>query len=175
MANFVIERLTEPATCGEKSHEPPGDACHCGYYALFSRQDAIDEYFSQGDGILVRVSAVGETVIHEQGFRASQLRLDAMYVLPSFDEEIAAALDRRYGIPAYQEEICTSESPSNEFTPSPFLSQNAFPSPSLSLSQYLQAYPSPFRYAHLWADSLGISPEDFQAELKRYAADYRQG
>lgn len=113
--NAFTERVSQPARCnvysprvGSVDHEGvPGSACNCGYYALYKRQNAHD----YKGNCVVKISAMGETEMHEIGFRCAQFRIDEVYVQ---DKELAAAARERLGIDIFIEEApCKSESESN--------------------------------------------------------------
>lgn len=99
-------RLSRPAVCLiGREHEAPHRECDCGYYA-FTRPPARGDVLGGLDdhSLQVKVSAVGKTVIHEDGWRAEQIRIDAITVPPGFDENIARLLSQRYDISVYEED-----------------------------------------------------------------------
>ena len=109
------DRVAPLATCnmqrpmiGMTEHERiPGSKCTCGYYAVYKKEHATGY---QGNCV-VKISALGETEMHELGFRCAQFRIDEVYVQ---DESLAEALRERLGIDIFIEEApCKSESESS--------------------------------------------------------------
>lgn len=96
--------LLEPAICDgysfdRSSHEKnvPVETCHCGYYALFDKQQAgaliddlsfnddLDHYDEQSKhislqgGIIAHVRARDKTVVHEYGWRSRHIDVLELY------------------------------------------------------------------------------------------------
>lgn len=149
-AEAWLERETPPADCPHCEKCPADDGAYslpcepgCGYYAMYRREDVDKQLTAESpkqDWVLVKVSAIGETELHREGFRAERLRVDEIWVKPGTDGK---PLTERYGVPVYEEERpCKSESESNELPASQGRSQferalqNFMPPP---------AGPSPFR------------------------------
>ena len=122
------ERVAPPAQCNNLDHvgTAPGPMCTCGYYAVYKRHDAT----GYKGNCVVKISALGETEMHELGFRCAQFRIDEVYIQ---DEELAEALRERLGIDIFIEEApCKSE---NENSASP---QNLTQTLSFAQRQILQ-------------------------------------
>ncbi len=111
-------RISEPAKCGnvqyegEQIHTPPAPICQCGYFAVYKRADA---HGYKGNA-LVKVSAIGETEMHEIGFRSAQFRIDEIYIHES-EKELAPALRERFGVDIFlEEEPCKSVKENSELS-----------------------------------------------------------
>ncbi len=112
-------RISEPAKCknagGQKfegPHKPPARQCQCGYFAMYKRADA----HGWNGNALIKVSAIGETEMHEKGFRSAQFRIDEVYIHES-EKEFAPALRERFGVDIFlEEEPCKSEKENSELS-----------------------------------------------------------
>lgn len=152
-AELLLSTELGAATCkyGTCEGKSPNWECHCGWYAMYERSEAHAESVRPGDHFaLLKVSAVGETLLCPRGWRAERMRIDEIWVCKE-DEGIVPALRERYGDAIYLEEepTWTSESPSSASGPSlsQYMSSQAFQ------RLYQNALVSPYR-----AQPLGSPP-----------------
>lgn len=95
-AHTMTGRVSDPAKCMPDAlfdditippHPAPAWSCMCGHYALdvppLSMLSSMGPSAVMTTKVLARVSAVGHTIIGEQGWRAERLRLEEIYV-PAF-------------------------------------------------------------------------------------------
>lgn len=85
------------------SHDAPGEGCGCGWWAFYDRE-ACEELGYGADGMNRArgvVSAWGEVVEHEMGFRAEYMRLEAVIM----ETEEATVLGSRVSLEAAHREL----------------------------------------------------------------------
>lgn len=63
------------------SHAVPEASCTCGFYALRSREEALNAGYSAH--AVLEVELFGKVIKHERGYRAERQRVLAVHVLPS--------------------------------------------------------------------------------------------
>lgn len=91
------------ATCGSRSHLPPGDGCTCGLYAA---REPRALSFGPSDLEVLGVAALWGTVLEgARGWRASHAYPRRVVVGPAVPGEQRAALSRRYGVPVYRSPV----------------------------------------------------------------------
>lgn len=78
-----------------KDHQAPHPTCRCGLYSFYNREGVLkhgDGYVGEGQGVRGVVSAWGDVVLHERGFRSEYMRLEALLYEPVtirvFDEQL---------------------------------------------------------------------------------------
>lgn len=88
-----------------KPHRAPHPACRCGLYGFYNREAVLargDDYVRVGDGVRGVVSAWGDIVLHESGFRSEYMRLEALIYEPNTISFLGEEID---AMPVY-EKIC---------------------------------------------------------------------
>jgi hypothetical protein len=90
------------AECGKRAgHAAPDENCTCGFY---SASDPSFLSVARPSGrerdnspVLLRVSAIGRTVLHDYGWRAERIRVDEIYA-PYASESIRHALATHFHV-----------------------------------------------------------------------------
>jgi hypothetical protein len=91
------------ASCGSRSHSPPGDGCGCGLYAA-ADPGTLDWGPSELE-VLGVVALWGRIVEGTRGWRASHAYPHLLVTGPGIPGEQRAALARRYGVPVHRSEV----------------------------------------------------------------------
>lgn len=107
----------EEAYCPPSQHQAPSSGCSCGLYAFYGAQHLLEGgcLVTFPQGVKGVVSAWGDIELHERGFRAQYMRLEALLhdetYLDGYEglwwaclsgdryKEHIAALASRYGVP----------------------------------------------------------------------------
>lgn len=93
--------ISPPAVCLKDVHDPPHFRC-CGYYAAsgMSHPD-LGVYYQTGNSVLVDISAVGRTIIGEEGFQTARYQVEGIMLNPLLawllSPERRMELERRFG------------------------------------------------------------------------------
>ncbi len=102
----MSERESLPARCSQGAEHPaPAWECQCGYYA-YSLGPAAPFIVDRNETVAVKVSAAGETILADQGFRTYRYRIDALYISPELDM-IIEELHVQFGVPVHTWEDLT--------------------------------------------------------------------
>ena len=100
-------RISSVAICrAGREHLPPAWGCSCGYYAWYPHVGLI-----RGTSFSVRayVTGWGTVVYCEEGWRAQQIRLEALFVSEELPESVGASLAMRFEVPVYKGEEAYNE------------------------------------------------------------------
>ena len=83
------------ATCSRGSaHVPPARRCRCGFYGLWC--PASLAALPSGRHLIAVIAAHGQIEIGSRGARAQKARVEAVWLGPRVDEQLAQAVRRRY-------------------------------------------------------------------------------
>ncbi|MCD2195431.1 hypothetical protein LQ327_18840 [Actinomycetospora endophytica] len=91
------------ASCGSRSHTPPGDTCPCGLYAV--ADPAVLEWGPSDHEVLGVVALWGQVVEGTRGWRASRGYPRLLVTGPGIAAEQRAALARRYGVAVHRSDV----------------------------------------------------------------------
>ena len=91
------------ATCGSRSHAPPGDRCGCGLYAV--ADPGTLEWGPSDFEVLGVVALWGRILEGTRGWRGSQAYPRFVVTGPAIAAEQRAALARRYGVPVHRSDV----------------------------------------------------------------------
>jgi hypothetical protein len=91
------------ATCGSRSHSPPGDRCTCGLYA--AREPRALSWGPSDLEVLGVAALWGSVVEGTRGWRASHAYPRLVVAGPAVPGEQRAALARRYGVPVHPSDV----------------------------------------------------------------------
>jgi hypothetical protein len=79
-------------------HEPPGDDCKCGVYAVRSLDQIRELAYERVGTVFGQVALAGEVIEGERGYRAARAWILKLYV-PHLDWPRTRPLERTYGVP----------------------------------------------------------------------------
>ncbi len=91
------------ASCGSRTHSPPGDTCRCGLYAV--ADPTVLEWGPSDHEVLGVVALWGQVVEGTRGWRASRGYPRFLVTGPGIPGEQRAALARRYGVPVHRSDV----------------------------------------------------------------------
>ncbi|PVZ05375.1 hypothetical protein [Actinomycetospora cinnamomea] len=96
-------RQAMAASCGSRTHSPPGDRCGCGLYAV--ADPGTLEWGPSDHEVLGVVALWGRVVEGTRGWRASHGYPRLVVTGPAITAEQRAALSRRYGVPVHRSAV----------------------------------------------------------------------
>lgn len=85
----------------EPDHSPPDPNCRCGWYAWYSPESTIGGELSTG--IMGVVSAWGDVELHERGFRAEYVQIEALVTRYPYTSRLIGGMADKYAVPLIAE------------------------------------------------------------------------
>jgi len=123
-----------------QNHDAPQLECTCGFYCFKARVDA--EQHQQGS-ILARVEIWGRLAEHRRGYRAQYMRIEELFVSPSFSAR--PALESRYHVPVTVDQGADTWISENPCGLSPWSQLQSLPVSQLPYLLQNQVNPSPYQ------------------------------
>ena len=115
-------------------HQAPNWNCSCGFYGVWNKEDLGN--VAPNDMVLVKVSAIGETIVCDSGFRTAQYRIDEIHVHQDISPQLAYQLAIKYQVPVLEDKeiSCILESLSASLQQFPYQGQSVSLRPNMTPS-----------------------------------------